>query len=465
MAMEFTRRQFFGGLSVLFATASARTYAQTVGAGRPNLSFGVLSDVHIGPRRDTTLLEKAFRHFDQKGADGVVIAGDLADRGLVEQLEQVAETWFKVFPDGRSTRDGRAVAQLFALGNHDFEGWKYDKKDKAVPKERRLVTDMAGHWERIFREPYRPIWQKEVKGYSFIGAHWDTWEGIPAIGPYMAEHGPALRGSRPFFYIQHPQPKDTCLGWWIWGHDDGCSTKALSSYPNAVAFSGHSHKTLTCERNVWQGAFTSIGTATLYNLGTEIGRENGASGFAKTHSAMKYVRGRVGNETRAAHGQFVRVYDKFLEIERRDFVTDRPVGPDWVVPVPAGKGSPFLYASRKAASKAPGPFPEGASATVSRPKGLVRLEFPPARAIAGASPVADYEIEAVHAEADVVRTLFTRYVYGPGVYHDLTEERGPIVAEFDERLFPKLGEVTFRIRAHEHFGKFNEPILARLATS
>ena len=467
MAMEFTRRQFFGGLSVLFATASARTYAQAVGAGKPLLSFGVLSDVHISKARSTELWEKALRYFDGQGADGVVVAGDIADQGLVSQLTQVADVWFKVFPDGRSTRDGRKVEQLFALGNHDFEGWKYGRAKTIyadLPKEERLVTDMAGNWERLFHEPYRPIWQKDVKGYTFIGAHWVSWEGIPEIGPYMKKHGPALAGKRPFFYIQHPQPKDTCLGWWIWGHDNGCSTEALKPYPNAVAFSGHSHKTLTCERNVWQGAFTSVGTASLYNLGSEIGRENGSKSPIKTHGVMKPYRSWTGKETVAAHGQFVRVYADFIEIERRDFVSGRSVGPNWVVTVPAGQKAPFLYASRKAASKAPGPFPAGAEAQVkvSRPKGVVRLEFPPARAIAGASPIFDYEIEAVHAEADVERTLFTKYVYGPGVFADLTEEKGPIVAEFDERLFPSLGEVTFRIRAHELFGKFNEPIVARL---
>ena len=82
MAMEFTRRQFFGGLSVLFATASARTYAQAVGAGKPLLSFGVLSDVHISNARNTDLWEKALRFFDEQGADGVAVAGALLFAGL-----------------------------------------------------------------------------------------------------------------------------------------------------------------------------------------------------------------------------------------------------------------------------------------------------------------------------------------------------------------------------------------------
>ena len=154
----------------------------------------------------------------------------------------------------------------------------------------------------------------------------------------------------------------------------------------------------------------------------------------------------------------MRVYDGFIEIERREFVRGESVGPNWVIPVPAGKQAPFLYANRKAASKAPGPFPAGAKIKVTRTADRVRLEFPPARAITGASPVADYEIEAVHEEADVSRTLFTRYVFGPGIFFDPAKEKGPIVAEFDAKLFPKGGRFFFRARAHEVFGKFNAPI-------
>ena len=50
MAVEFTRRSLLNGLSCLFASGAARTYAAATGTGKPKLSFGVLSDVHITPR-------------------------------------------------------------------------------------------------------------------------------------------------------------------------------------------------------------------------------------------------------------------------------------------------------------------------------------------------------------------------------------------------------------------------------
>ena len=110
MDAELTRRGFIGGGAALLSTVAARSYAVAVGAGKPNLKFGVLSDIHISPAaymakylkgdpkqhrpRETDLFEKALRHFDERGADAVVIAGDLADWGLVGQMKAITDCWW-----------------------------------------------------------------------------------------------------------------------------------------------------------------------------------------------------------------------------------------------------------------------------------------------------------------------------------------------------------------------------------
>ena len=53
-------------------------------------------------------------------------------------------------------------------------------------------------------------------------------------------------------------------------------TDTLSAYPNAVAFSGHSHWTLNDERSIWQGAFTAVSVPSLSCTGVMDGYENGA---------------------------------------------------------------------------------------------------------------------------------------------------------------------------------------------
>ena len=133
----------------------------------PNVTFGVLSDVHLNKAGDEDTLLKAFEYFRDNGVDGVLIAGDIADRGYIEQMERCAACWWRTFPDGKAP-DGRHVEQLFIYGNHDIDGWKWHEKDDWILAhgigcgDNRVKT-----WERLFKEPYRPIWAKKVKEDDF----------------------------------------------------------------------------------------------------------------------------------------------------------------------------------------------------------------------------------------------------------------------------------------------------------
>ena len=288
------------------------------------LTLGVVSDIHVdslpgdrGKSGDTAVFEKALRWFDEQGVDGVVVAGDMADNGLIAQLEKVGAAWFRVFPDGRSARDGRKVEPLFIYGNHDYEGWRYDDFDKQFPdpaafKALQIRSDPAKVWKDVFREDYAPIWMKEVKGYQVIGAHWkfgaNAWDGTPRVEKWFKENADKIDRTKPFFFIQHPHPQGTVYGAHPSCSDKGYATRALSAFPNAIAISGHSHVSLTNPATLWRGAFTSIGAASL----------------------------RYGYEPDKCHvdqreGMLIRVYGNSLVIERRDFVRDRRLGEDWVL--------------------------------------------------------------------------------------------------------------------------------------
>ena len=137
--MNMNRRDFikgaagFGGLGCLFAGGcSFPGFAGDV----PQLRFGVVSDVHIragaggigtAEGYGTETLEKAFAYFRDCGADAVVIAGDIADRGLVRELKAVADAWQRVFP-GDMAPDGRKVERIFVYGNHDASGMTYGRR-------------------------------------------------------------------------------------------------------------------------------------------------------------------------------------------------------------------------------------------------------------------------------------------------------------------------------------------------
>ena len=133
----------------------------------PALRFGVVADMHITTPASCAMTEKAFRYFKARGADAVMVPGDMSDWGLRSGLEYFKATWDKVFA-------GTDVAPLVCTGNHEYDGWWYGdmtmdmhangySEDEALSK-----LGLEAEWERIFGEKFEPIRVRTVKGYSFV---------------------------------------------------------------------------------------------------------------------------------------------------------------------------------------------------------------------------------------------------------------------------------------------------------
>lgn len=343
-----SRRHFLVGSSAFAVQAFAEPLSGLT--PRPKLAFGVLSDIHITDWASTEILRKAFRYFREADVDAVLIAGDLADHGLLPQLENVAKAWFSVFPDDRG-RHGQKVERLFIYGNHDPDGLLYrdgpmDKAFKAMhltyAEAEKLALRNVGldkAWERCFHEPYAPIYVKNVKGYDFIGAHWDRangsgWGTGPAIDEWLQTHAARLDTSKPFFYFQHPHPRGTVFAGDSWGEDFGATTRAFAAYPFATVFSGHSHRPITDDRNFWREEFTSIGTGSLSYVSLPSGRKGG-----------KNYRDRLDGRC----GQLVRVFGDRLVVERRDFFNDEDLDAAVVLEMPVRTSSFSVRSVRKEA--------------------------------------------------------------------------------------------------------------------
>lgn len=285
MKTDVSRRAFLGGLIGSVVAAGCRPSGGIVRPSRLAnvLRLGVLSDIHVcsedgdfGKFGDASDFRRALEWFDREGVDAVVVTGDLADNGMRAQLQKVGAAWDAVFP-GNLASDGAPVEKLFIYGNHDLQGWFFDGYDRRFFEQSsfdrgKIATDPAAAWEESFHEPYAPIWVKRVKGYQFIGAHWigNDADGVRNIEAWFREHDAEIDRSKPFFYLQHQPPKGTCFGDTVWGQDGGYATRALAAYPNAVAFSGHAHRSAVDDRFIWQDAFTSIGVGSLrYTCGEE----------------------------------------------------------------------------------------------------------------------------------------------------------------------------------------------------
>ena len=459
--MALTRRFFLGSCASLAAVSGCRSFGIVKGA--PRLKLGVLSDIHLKEPGDEKTFIAALEFFRERRVDGVLIAGDIADTGRVAQLKLCADAWFKVFPDGKYA-DGKVCHQLFVYGNHCILGCDWGC-NKDLPDEeligrgdnRRIV------WEKFFHEEYRPIWLKTVNGCPIVGAHWVqdadrhcSWDN-GAVAKFLAEHQDAIDPALPLVYTQHSHPKNTCMGPWAWGHDMGPVTEALSKYPNAVAFSGHSHYTLTDERSVWQGAFTSINTSSLkyssldYSLRENAYQSNGGGGY--TGEKRKHVMHHLDTND-GRQGQIVSFFDDHMEIERREFVYGKALGPDWIVPFVAGRED-FSFAARAAKRVAPEFAAEAKVEAVIPEDGerkLVRVTFPSALAVNGCRPY-EYEVSAILVADDVDLVQAQRRVFDPAFYLPADMAGKPAVCDFAADDLPLKGNYRFAVRPIECFGK------------
>ena len=466
--MNITRKRFLIGSMAVAAAGARRMFAAAPGTvrGTPRLKLAVMSDIHVRNETSQKSFIKALEWYRDQGVDAVLVAGDMADQGLVSQLQLVADAWFSVFPDNK-TPDGRPVTQLLQYGNHDVASWMEKNYPDPAERARNLIKyDPKGCWERAFREDYAPCFAKTVKGYTFVGAH---WPGLGGLGDWLAANGGGLDPSLPFFYFQHPHPKDTCYGAWAWGHDNGSSTAALSPYANAIALSGHSHYSLTDERTMWQGAFTSIGTSSLSYTSLDYNFRENARGNDYGRKEKRQRQMSALSTSDGKQGMLFTVCDDHIRIERREFIGGESLGDDWILPVGKAAEKPFAYAKRIPARVAP-EFGEGAAVKVAlvppkaekdkpAPKEPTQVEvsFPSAETRAKCR-VFEYEVQAVVVEDDVEMIAATRRALAPDFHLPAAKAGKPGSCVFALAELPKGVHLRFDVTPIECFGRKGRPI-------
>jgi len=460
----YSRRFFIGGCVSLGALAGCGKILMpgAASAAGAKLKFGVLSDIHLQNPGDEHTFLKALEYFRQCRVDGVLIAGDIANAGEYLQLKCCADCWYKVFPNDTGL-DGQHVEKLFIYGNHCIDGWTYagryhERLEGAKREAIGYQSNRRRFWESLFNEEYHDIWVKELKGYTFIGAHWQN-EHRTAFPEWLDEHGRKLDPSKPFFYTQHAHPRNTCFGAWAWGADNGDVTKALFAYPNAIAITGHSHYPLTDERSVWQGEFTSINGASLYYASTDYSlRDNfgGDNGWGYTGEKAMPHRTKLLDSMGGRHGMVFAVFDDHIAIERREFVTGRTLGDDWVLPLPAAESKPFAYAEHAARRVAP-QFAADAKITVEKRQDekhgeVYDVKFPAAKTV-DKCRVLEYEVTATLVEDEVDLIQQQKRVFATDYFRPDSENPSPELCTFAASDLKLKGHYRFSARPIECFGK------------
>ena len=443
----------------------------------PKMKIGILSDIHVTRRENAGTFEKALCWFRDQEVDGVLVTGDLGTKGTIAETEVVAETWYRVFPDDKAP-NGRRVERLFLLGNHDVDGFasKSSWPNRQIPsREEAERTCLAFHrdetWKRLFNEDFSQIVVKEVKGYKFVLNSWVSRElhEKDMLEDFWKDFVPAIDPSKPFFYCQHPHPKDTCsagdlLGgaFWQGGWDNGVSTRLLSRHANCIALSGHSHYSIDDERAIWQGAFTSVNCGCARGFAfTFPGRENGHAVTdmkAGTTFQMPSI-----DIKRIRQGMLMEVFDDHVVFHRREFVYDQVLGPDWVVPLGKDAPRPYEFEPRRQASRPP-QFAADASVEVSeRPDGRDRkgsareqvvVTFPSVKG----EGVFDYSVDAEECIADFTRVCVSKRVFSPDAFLGPAQDGGKVECVFAKSELPAGRDIRFVVRPFNCWGKGGEPI-------
>ena len=447
-----SRRAFIAG-SAAFAAAGCRTSGWF---GEPDLRFGVISDTHVTVPSTTALMEKAFAWFRKRGADAVMIPGDLTDWGLKSSLGYVADAWKRHF-------GGTGVVPLFCTGNHEYRGWAYgdmtlDMHAHGYSEDEHLtLLGMGKCWQETFGEEFAPVRVRTVKGYDFISGEWQGYKELPA---WMAANGERFRGAKPFFYFQHPPMKGTTSD--ATGNaDSGAGFAALRDFPNAIAFTGHTHRPFTDERSIWQGEFTAIAVPSLSYACFPPGHENAGRDPGATMPELPARR-----DLRGGQGYFVTVWRDRVVVERIDIEEGCiETAPAWTIPVGTSE-RPYELARRTAESSAP-EFPAGAMVetetrnTHNRSGNwaiAMNCEFPAAVAAKG-ERVYDYEIKAVPEDGSkplVKRFLSPAYHYGPH------REPKRMRFWFNAAELPQCVGYVLEVRAYNCFGKASQPLRSRV---
>ena len=478
------RRGFLGATGA-FAAAAVRGDVrppETQDIGEERMRFGVLSDVHITDRRQQPYFEKTLRQLDAWKVDAVLACGDLADYGLKQQLELVAETWFKVFPGGKGS-DGRKVVNLMHYGDHDMSVAYIDRDDaKAlVPDDalRHASTIFEGDrkaiWEECFKEPWEPIAVKTVKGLPFVLYHFSHGtpdnkygQNVPGLKEVLEklEYDPSL----PVFFSQHRVPLNTAGGKYLYGQDDGDTTRLFAKYPNLVAFCGHAHLSASEEMAIWQGSFTCIQVPSLRYCTTQCGRENAYSLIDRPPIPPYQMMPQHRGSGHTHQGMMCTVGTKGFSIRRWDFEEGRMLGPDWVVPFSSfsqkPEERPFAFENR-ARSLKPVEFASGAEKKlkVEFTKGTDRggnkrdfftVSFPPA--VKGLERANDYEVSVELKKGYVERCLVSKQVYSSRYMYGVESDVLPVTCNFASEEVPPGWLIRFVARPMTTFGVKGEAI-------
>ena len=477
--MNMTRREMLCGAAA-FSIGGWRLFAAPLGwkpRQKPNLVFGVLSDTHListrkgvekmawtrggkvgGPGSPDQYLVSAFQYFKKNNVDAVMLCGDIADQGLVSEMEWTANAWRKVFPENTAD-DGRKVEKLFVTGNHDVEGmWRVarDIPDEAERKRKMLSTDMEGNWQRIWGEPYEDVWHKEIKGYHFFGRNYGEIqkEKLVKLLQTSEEKYKINQGRKPFFITSHTG---------YFGNNNKWFREALKKYTrNAVAFYGHYH----WSASNWTRIFFMVSDLMPELQCPPCGPFQGSLGSKNPLISKDKIEGEdsIGM---CRQGFLVSVYPDMMVVHRRDFGLGGSIGQDWIMPLGKFDPHPFSQAELKKVIGSP-QFPKSAKLKIEDFRKVEGVDKTPHISLmiphANGNPDSRVFAYMVEVTGGSGGRKFSRALYAPGCNLGIGHEPNGGVAtiQIPVHEIPAGKTLLFSVKPLSSLGTAGKPITGKI---
>jgi hypothetical protein len=320
--MHIGRREFIGGAgAVLYVGAGLEVFADE----NPLLRIGVITDTHIGKTKDTCeRVRQACELFRKYNVDMMVHTGDVAEFHYPTGYQAYRETIEEVFAGVSKTARPK---ELFVYAAHDYFGYK----DTPRKDWDNYATPAFADMKRLIGATNDPYDQGMIKGFPYVVIPQHATGGLDVDKcKKMVADACAANPGKPVFVFAHVPPERTTRT----GRGSYFMKQICLQSAQVVNLSGHTHGSLSDERAIWQGAFTSVNVGCLQHWG------DGRDGIAGSN-----VR-RINNYGAV----IVDVYPSrivFRRFDVRDGAEYRADSP-WIIPWPHNPSSaPYLAKKRK----------------------------------------------------------------------------------------------------------------------
>jgi 3',5'-cyclic-AMP phosphodiesterase len=297
--------------SLALITGALLTPTQGTSAPQPELTFSVLSDIHLQSwdRSSTRRFSRALNDLKQAApeAEALVLNGDLGN-GFPEDYEAL-----------KKTLAGHEHPPIFyTIGNHEFyKAWHNNRRHWSAKSFPNGETEQASldRFLQLTGES-KVYYERQLKGYTFLFLGSERYrQSDPANeeDAYLSEdqlgwlrdrliNAAATAPDKPVFVFLHQPLQHTVSGSVERGVVQHEELRRLLTemHPQAILFSGHTHHELSQSSTVVHKPFTMVNSSSVYEP------------FTAQNEPYP-------PEADRSEGLVVRVYPDHIQVQGRDF--------------------------------------------------------------------------------------------------------------------------------------------------